>query len=572
MSSKQPTVVPPTQATIKCDGCDDVFDVKWFCKNCPASLCVTCKQRHQTDRFLSKHTVVERTGSVIRTFDSSKIKEQCPEHSESEISMYCNDCSVPCCSNCVEEKHRRHDIVTIQKKYMETEDRLNDLVTDLEKNTLKRLQDNIEELRKTLSSHEKEFKTVAEMVNKFRKELKNAVDTSCDKTLDELNQMETKQCSETRSVISNLENQIEQNRSIISMCGERIAEGGLKLLEYKPNPPRSEIPFVPTLSERIPLFVPRNDLIKAVIENVGEIKLKLTRKGIARMLSSPKPESTKQTGMLLLATPDISIGEVNSFDTGINGRILTPAGNDSAWISDIEDDTMHLYNGSGKKLKTVTIKKTSYINDIAVRKSGEVLVSNDDKRVRLLSLNGEVSRLINMEPHTPKGICLTQKEEIVVCMVSPGIVEENHLSVFSIDGKTIIRKVECRDAQKKQMFVGPTRVVMNGKDISVMNAYSFVVTCDQSGKVKWVYDGSQAKLNQKFKAYGMCIDKFSHLIVSDGKNHCVHYVDRNGGLIQLLLTNKQHGIDIPWGIGVDDGTGRIWCGSAHIKKKKNMDS
>ena len=168
---------------------------------------------------------MERTGSVIRIFDSSKIKEHCPKHSEIVIALYFNDCSVPCCSKCIEEKHRRHDIITIEKKYMETEDRLNDLVTDLEKNTLKRLQDNIEELWKALNSHEKKFKTVAEMVNKFRNELKNAVDASCDKTLDKLKKIETKQGYEIRSTISNLENQIQQNRSLIKIVVIKYRRG-----------------------------------------------------------------------------------------------------------------------------------------------------------------------------------------------------------------------------------------------------------------------------------------------------------------------------------------------------------
>ena len=312
-------------------------------------------------------------------------------------------------------------------------------------------------------------------------------------------------------------------------------------------------------------------MIAAVTENVGEIKLKATRQDIAEILFPAAPVSTKQTIVSLVSTPDISIGKVNAFDTIINARILTPVGNNSAWISGIDNDTMHLYKGNGRKLKTVTIQKYSDIFDISVRKSGDVVVSTADMRVRLLALNGEVSTLINTEPSSPKGICLTQKEEIVVCMVIQWKEEENHLSVFSTDGKTFIRKIECKNTQKKQMFVDPERVVTNGEDISVMNRMSNVVTCDQSGNVKWVYDGSQAKLNGKFEAYGMCIDKFCHLIVSDGKNNCVHYVDRNGGLIQLLLTRAQHGIKLPWGIGVDDETGSIWLGSAYTPKK-NLDS
>ena len=95
MSSVQPPTVPPAQSTVTCDGCDAEFDVTWFCKVCPASLCDTCKQRHESDRFLKRHTIVKRTGNVIRSLDVSKIIQPCSEHPEREITVYCKDLFCP---------------------------------------------------------------------------------------------------------------------------------------------------------------------------------------------------------------------------------------------------------------------------------------------------------------------------------------------------------------------------------------------------------------------------------------------------------------------------------------------
>ena len=112
------------------------------------------------------------------------------------------------------------------------------------------------------------------------------------------------------------------------------------------------------------------------------------------------------------------------------------------------------------------------------------------------------------------------------------------------------------------MLTNPTCIVANGECISVMNLRSNVVTCDEDGKVRWVYDGSQTEAG-RFDAMGMCIDKFHNLLISDHKNQCVHYVDREGGLIQILLTRDKHGIKQPWGIGVDNETGKVWIGSGN---------
>ena len=104
-----------------------------------------------------------------------------------------------------------------------------------------------------------------------------------------------------------------------------------------------------------------------------------------------------------------------------------------------------------------------------------------------------------------------------------------------------------------------SRLVVNGTDIT-FSVDLAVVTIEQDGKIKWEYDGSQANLGQMFKPHGICVDMSHNLLISDFDNNCVHYVDREGVLIQILLTQEQHGIERPNGIGVDE-TGRVWVGS-----------
>ena len=100
MSSIEPQITFPTQSTVKCKGCDSEFDIKWFCRNCSASLCDDCREEHRNNKFLSKHSVVPRTDNLIRALDSSKISEPCSEHPEYAITGYCRDCDVPCCILC----------------------------------------------------------------------------------------------------------------------------------------------------------------------------------------------------------------------------------------------------------------------------------------------------------------------------------------------------------------------------------------------------------------------------------------------------------------------------------------
>ena len=123
-----------------------------------------------------------------------------------------------------------------------------------------------------------------------------------------------------------------------------------------------------------------------------------------------------------------------------------------------------------------------------------------------------------------------------------------------------VKVIEVKGEKGEQMLINPFRVVVNGSDITILNLKSHVVTADQNGKVKWVFDGSKIK-KKEFHFYGICVDKLGHLLISDMTNNCVYHVDREGGLLKRLLTQEQHGIKLPWGIGVDGEKGTIWLGS-----------
>ena len=553
MSSRQQDVVLPTQATIKCDGCDDVFDVKWFCKSCPASLCNTCKHRHETDRFLSKHTVSERTGSVIRAFDSSKIKEPCPKHPESEITVYCNDCGAACCMTCVEENHQRHAIVTIEKKYMESEDKLNALVDDIEKNTLKRLRENIDDLRKALGDSERKFADVETKVNTFRTELKNAVDKSCDNLVDELKEIESKRNKEMQTIISDLEDQIKQNKSFISMCGEKVRKGGLYVLQYSPRPPAACVRSVDSLLQNNPVFVPANGILEMISKRIGEVQLNPLQLTSGMLKSASNPTIAENIGKSL----NINVCVVNKLEYKHVANLVCPVGQNKAWICQWFNEVLHLYKDNGKELQSVKIAKDVSIKDMKARSSGEAIVCCNDSKVRLVTMKGKVSTLIDTSPFIPKAVCLTESEGIVVSMT--GQDDRNHVAVYTPDGKKKIQEIQCKDKKWNCKMTKSTDLVMNGTDITFV-ADSAVVTCSQDGKIRWEYDGSQASISQGFDPYGICVDRFHNLFISDYDNNCVHYVDREGDLIQILLTREQHGIERPWGVCVDV-TGRVWVGS-----------
>ena len=536
MSLREANLTHPSQSIITCDRCGAEFDVTWFCKRCPASLCNDCKETHATETTLRDHTVVLRTGSVIRRFEVSQVTKPCQKHTAQDISVYCNDCGVPCCLTCIEKHHRRHDIIKIETKYMECEDELNTLAINLEKHTLTDLRSKIEKLQDSLKKNQNEFENVEKEIELFRKQMKDSVDRSCDKVLKVLNKTQDTQSSVFTAEIRTLEEKIKDIESIIAECGQKIRQGGLDLLEYEPPDP---VPYTsPDPLVFSPSFSPGNDIIKAIEKRIGNVAYTCT-------------------------TPDLARGSIERTQT-LKAEVccdnIASAGNDTVWVANWESDTMYLYDADGKLCKSVSVGKGKKVWNFVVRKSGDLIVCNPDKNIRLVTQAGDVSTLVDTSPFVPRGMCLTTNEEMVVCMADQG--DKNHLAMFTPDGKTIMKKIESKDGEGKQMLSDPRRVAVNGECISVMNYRCNVINIEQKGNIRWIYDGEELDLNENFRPRGMCIDALRNLLISDDSNQCIHYVNSDGELIQLLLTKEQHGIEYPLGVCVDNEMSKVWVGKS----------
>ena len=577
MSSTRPPIVFPTQSTIKCDGCDSEFDVNWFCKNCPASLCNGCKDHHATERLLNKHNVVPRTGDVIRMFDSSNVKERCSEHTEREIILYCNDCDVPCCDMCT-ENHVRHFLEPIVRKYQVCEDKLNEIVSYRENNTLKSLHNTIETLQQVFHSYKIDVEAVVEEIRNFGTSLKDTVDTACGTFVAEIRHNVEMQGNKIDSEIKSLETQIQENISFISDCKGKIKQGGIALLQYKPDPPKVEVNPLPDLSKNKPSFIPKVDLLHSISHDVGEIKWETSNGDMENVAKDELVESFEKTKMasgIMEATavtntgkltertsePDANSGKpqvmplridlrfVTSYHTDVSIAAVIPVGNDTAWIT--QADYMYLFDTNGNKIQSFRLKKKKEILDIALRPN-DFLVSHSDQKVSVVSLNGELREFFDAAPFFPKRLCFTKNGEIVVCMVGPhDKKDKNHVAVYSFDGKTKINEYGITDERGSQMLIDPTRVVeVDGKYFAILNNKYNVILVDHSGKIKWEYSGSRVGqgVKAKYIPQGLCVDSFGHLFISDRANGCIHCVDKEGKLIKRLTPQENLGVKWPCGI------------------------
>ena len=318
---------------------------------------------------------------------------------------------------------------------------MNALVDDIEKNTLKRLQENLDDLRKALGDSEREFEDVEKKVNTFRAELKNAVDKSCDNVVEELKQIESKQNEEIRSIISDLEDQIQQNESFISICSETIRKGGLQVLKYSPHIPTPRVRSVDSLSQNGPVFCPIIALLEMIKKGIGEIKTNLSLTTDMLELTSKQTLADKP-GTSTNTVPSIKVELICKFRYKYGASHVCPVGPNKAWIAEWFDNVLRLYDDKGEELKSIDIGKS--LRCVAARSSGDAIVCYGNQ-IRIVTMDGKVRTLIDTSPFHPDVVCLTEKEEIVVSMVGQRV--KNHVAVYTPDGKRKIPEIKCQDQQ-----------------------------------------------------------------------------------------------------------------------------
>ncbi|KAK3093923.1 hypothetical protein FSP39_021881 [Pinctada imbricata] len=536
----------PTQLALTCGFCSGTIDVKWFCKSCAASMCNTCKTSHPKIPAFMNHVIVPRTNDVIRLYGPSKIAEQCPVHPEKEISTYCKDCHVPCCVTCQVQKHQQHEISSIEDAYLSAETRLNDNVRHLEKELMPTLDKMADKTKQNQSEKRDKMAAVRKEVNAFRKEMRQTVDESCDNLLEKLNEKDI----EFDQVITRIDSQKRKCRELIREIEGIIQKGHLSMIKFSPTSPRTLIPEIRTPKLTIPVFTPGRDILTIIRDRIGTIEW-TDRTPDPNLL--PSPITTFDPSM-------ININKVTSFSSQIDVSSITTTGNNTAWVMDCHSDTMYLYDSSGKVVRSITVKGSGGINGMVITRSGEMIVTCNDRKVRRVSVSGEVSTMIDTSSFRPEGVCLTDNEDVVVCMSDQD--RRNHLAVYSPDTSKKIREIRGMDGEGKQQITDPYRVISNGKDLCVVNDGPYNVVCvDERDDVRWVYDGEEAKLTLPFNPAEISVDKYNNLLVIDWENRCVHYIDREGKLIQIILTQEQTGLSWPFGICVDDKTGKVWVGN-----------
>lgn len=157
-------------ASKTCDICTSAPE-RHFCIECEQHFCDNCKGLHTRQKATRQHTFQESS----KTKMTKKRKYMCLEHEEDCIFI-CDDCNVPICSRCMEEKEGKHSENHKVFNIIETISSWNTIVKDEIETTLQEDVRILDELEKGIDTYDTQVKSVIEGIMEDEKRIKRMID------------------------------------------------------------------------------------------------------------------------------------------------------------------------------------------------------------------------------------------------------------------------------------------------------------------------------------------------------------------------------------------------------------
>ncbi|XP_055957534.1 E3 ubiquitin-protein ligase TRIM33-like [Patella vulgata] len=184
----------------QCDVCTK-DTCQYFCRDCDQYLCKSCKTMHDKLKSCKDHVVCRYDEKQVCQQSNEPMKEKttatsvthpkdfCPNHEGKKVKIYCKDCSLAVCLNCLVTDHNGHNLLDLQK----------DEVRQNIRQDLKTLNDDLE---KQITNFQKHY----DNLNSKLIEVNNCTKSECDKVDAQVDKI----CSEFRKLGENIKKEMQK--------------------------------------------------------------------------------------------------------------------------------------------------------------------------------------------------------------------------------------------------------------------------------------------------------------------------------------------------------------------------
>ncbi|XP_061186777.1 tripartite motif-containing protein 2-like [Saccostrea echinata] len=535
------TPISWAQEIITCDLCDN--STQQFCNRCQVSLCGDCVSKHVDKHLSLEHHIVP--------FKNRKIQPVFPEcefHPNQRCEAYCHKCDVPVCIKCVITSHNGHSVRDMPNIFNDKKKEIQQETQEIETSVIPNYKKKNEERESDITLSMEKYIELEKETEKHRTIWHQEVDSIFNKLRSLIISMRDNHLAVLKSHQSKLRNMIpeilqtlQQNKEIMkSNKVSEVTNHKSKLTEYKNNLSDTDV-LIPSLKSKT--VQGREFSIE-----LGECKATLTQLSLSSLKEKVSYFSTRELldRARVIATIPTRVKPLHR---------VASVGTDKAWVSGL-DRIIKCFDIYGSVHENVVLSQQIHPNDISVTIQGELVYSNSENRTVNIVRHGRTEILIKTpQEWTPEGLNCTNSGKILVTLYNG---QQRKISCYQ---EQIVKQEIFSDENGKAIFANgklmPFVAENNNGDICVsdINAKTVVVV-DNTGKVRFRYNGRPARRKKGFAPRKIVTDSMSQIIVADYSNECLHILDQDG---QFLNCVDRCGIPKPCGLSVDR-EGRLWVG------------
>ncbi|XP_072034647.1 E3 ubiquitin-protein ligase TRIM71-like [Amphiura filiformis] len=594
-----------------CHGCDQ--EAAHYCHDCAELLCIDCAGAHRRLRLTRNHrlTTVDEyktSGMVVRLETINKAVTSCGTHGK-DVTLYCETCDMPICSQCTSTTHRRPSHVHRKLKDAAKVRRvlLNQLVD--------RAQRKVDELRECVSAMRETNRQLqirrghVEAQIKQRKEtILELLDCYEQDTLAELEQEYQNRRSAMEAEIEDVQHVLDKTIGVCNVTENLMKEGddaSLLFINQETTRKLEEAISVDINCQidengHIGFTVPdANPGRVATFGNIQRHSASATRSSIKTESSPPQAVKIGEDIRVILGTRDAAGEEVSEGGANVSAKLWAPTGEVGlARVMDRNDgnyDILFRPNIEGRHKLVVSVfgrqisQSPFEINveqterhviafgnpdlegnsqgsilrlrepwGVAVSRSKEIILIADtgNSTIRIFDLDGNYQRQLNF----PNFMCKFEPVDLALTEDENNLVVTDHsncqVMLCNLDGQ-LIRLFGmaqlCRPAGVAINSIGYVFVADHEANcIRVFDSEGmFINSIGRGGNGNGEFNGPIA----------VTVNSKDELLVSDRENHRIQILDPDGEYLAEVSSRHsgESELKYPTGIAVDDDDNIVVC-------------
>ena len=194
---------------------------------------------------------------------------------------------------------------------------------------------------------------------------------------------------------------------------------------------------------------------------------------------------------------------------------------------------------------------TDHLYDMALSASQDIITTNYNDRVVKISPTGSVSTLCSTAPLHPRGICINNRQQVVVGLETGFGRPPYKLAIYSAGGSIVLQEIENDEDDRPLFRRCITQVKQNRNGDYVVAERNRILCVSSQGRFRWDYSAGISFV------FGMVCDKYDNVIIAE-HYYKIHLLSSERKLLTTLLTHED-GLRNPRSLSIDRH-GQLWIG------------